>query len=67
MFYIHIFSFNFSDYYRSDVKSLHSTFSIANDKNSLKSSPDERCSNENAAELPEVTLYGNIDTHWVLH
>ncbi|VDI73698.1 vacuolar protein sorting-associated protein 8 [Mytilus galloprovincialis] len=59
MFYIHIFSFNFSEHYRSAVKSLHSTFSITSDKNYLKSSPDDRCSDENvfnAAELPEDTL-----------
>lgn len=70
MFYIHIFSFNFSEHYRSAVKSLHSTFSITSDKNYLKSSPDDRCSDENvfnAAELPEDTLNGNIDTHCVLY
>ncbi|VDI73684.1 vacuolar protein sorting-associated protein 8 [Mytilus galloprovincialis] len=47
------------EHYRSAVKSLHSTFSITSDKNYLKSSPDDRCSDENvfnAAELPEDTL-----------
>lgn len=59
------FSFYFVEHNRSAVQSLHSTCSIVSDKNSLKSSPDDRCSDENVlnAELPEDTLIGNIDTH----